>query len=489
MRSGAKIVFRILFGFMIAGYPSVIRSEPLPYLTDEEIRRGLVMVRITMMDFDESRPWISARGNLFAVFGLVIPGNRILVLANDIRNAGVIEVAKFSSYKRYMAKVQKIAGEVNLAILSVDDGSFFDDLIPMEYGRDPAPGAGLTAVKIDDLFRVQREAVRSEGMKTTANYETVTFPVFLFSATDTYRDGGAMLCGKKLCGFMGYSNGKTKRTEFFPPSLISEIASGRGEFVSQGFEIGEMVDPVLREYFGAPETNGGALITKIVPGTSADGSLMEGDILLELAGKRIDGKGYYRDPRYGLEPAGLLFFRDAERIRYPGETISARVLRGRTEKNIEIALKKYDLTVERIPRFVEGRVPFHMESGFVFIELSVQYLEKRFGQNWRSRAVEFARIYETERFNSTGRPDRVVIISDVLPDETNRGYENLQSSILLSVEGMSITGVERLEALLSELAKTREFCRIETGSGIPIFLNLKERELIAKRIRKRYGLP
>ena len=136
--AGAGFTAALLFSLLIGGPGAAggLRAE-----TDREppldlsIRKSVVLVRITPIFYNYAIPWVKQPGQSYTVVGLVMPGKKILVLANDIRDAALLEVTRYSSYERSLAKVDLLDIEANLALLSVEDESFFDNLLPEDAAR------------------------------------------------------------------------------------------------------------------------------------------------------------------------------------------------------------------------------------------------------------------------------------------------------------------------------------------------------------------
>src|SRR5512135_675997 len=46
-------------------------------IPDDVIRKSIVLVKVSTIQYDYTRPWIRLPGQSFTVAGLVVPGNRI----------------------------------------------------------------------------------------------------------------------------------------------------------------------------------------------------------------------------------------------------------------------------------------------------------------------------------------------------------------------------------------------------------------------------
>ena len=89
-------------------------------------------------------PWQRMKQEFSSSSGFVIPGRRILTNAHAIEYGSLIQVKKRQLESKYVASVLAIGHECDLALLSVDDDSFWEDLDPLSFGELPA----LQVVKI-----------------------------------------------------------------------------------------------------------------------------------------------------------------------------------------------------------------------------------------------------------------------------------------------------------------------------------------------------
>ncbi len=462
-------------------------------ISDDDIKRSLVLVRISTVRFHQARPWQQEPGEPYTVAGLVLPGRRILVLANDIRDASLLEVTKHSSYRRSLAKVFIRDFEANLAILTVDDPQFFADLKPLPVGEDPIPGGDVTAVKVDEVFRIYRESAHIMEVNLNADFGYTFLPVAVFRTGEPIQGGGLLLSEKGIVGFIGYSD-QDKKAESIPPSTFDSFQKRAGNgypgFVSQGFYLDNLVDPVRREFYRIPGQSGGAIVTRVLPGTSAFGVLKKEDILLAIDGVALDDRGYYEDPRYGRQPAQMLLARKSDRARVPGEQIQVTVLRDRKKTVLNMPLRAYGGTAERIPWLSTGRPEYVLENGLLFLELSVPFLREIYGDRWQASATFLTYLFSTDRFYQEPAQDRVVIMAGTLPDDVNRGYEDLPVGRVLKVNDRPVLHLRQFHELLEELARTGAgVARLEISGGYRIFMDLKNRKIINGRIQERYRVP
>ncbi|MEQ9366383.1 MAG: hypothetical protein RIF32_19235 [Leptospirales bacterium] len=499
----ARFAAALALGFgLFAGYPTGgaadpggLRAEPGTIPLDLSIRKSVVLVRITPIFYNYAIPWVKQPGQSYTVVGLVMPGKKILVLANDIRNAALLEVTRYSSYERSLAKVDLIDIEANLALLSVGDDTFFDNLLPLPAGRDPVPGGSVTAVKIDQVFRVYREKLQIKEVNASADFGFTHLPVTVFRSSEPFQNGGILLCQVRyVCGFIGYSD-QEKRTESIPPSTFAVFrkraqSGDYSGFVSQGYVLDELVDPVQREYYRLPKSIRGALVSRVIPGTSAFGVLKPEDVLLSMDGVAVDDLGFYEDPQFGRQHALLLGNRSPGGIRKPGDVVRLKVFRDGEEQSLQMPLRSYSGRAERIPWLVPGEPDYLVENGLLFLEMSVPLVRQLYGKAWERNAIELAQIYQEKRFYENPGDDRVVLLAGALPDPVTRGYEDLRGAPVESLNGEPVHNLKQMRETILELKNAGEtIVELRLSGGQPVYLNIKDREAINRRVNARYQIP
>ena len=181
-------------------------------------------------------------------------------------------------------------------------------------------------------------------------------------------------------------------------------------------------------------------LTRVLPHGTAAGALRAGDVILEVDGIPIDPTGHYEHPVYGRMLFALLFS-DGRR---PGDTIDIKVLRDGDRQTVATPLRGSRPTADKIPPYVYGRGPdYAVVGGLVFQELTVPYLTT-FG-DWQRRGPPRLLIaYDREAAEPSPESPRIVVLSSVLPDAANLGYEGVRNLIVERVNGRPIGSMDDL---------------------------------------------
>lgn len=473
-------------------------------LSRQSIHGSLVRLQITTARYSAARPWRREVGSTYEVTGLVRPGGRILLSAGPVQHAVNIQVRRHGSYKQFEGRVLVVDLEANLAMVVVEDPEFFQGLSAIPYSSDPGPGKTYKAVRVDDRFNIETSEVTVSELVPIADYGFTRLPVAIFRSDPSFKAGGLILDDRGIVGMIGFVDGEDKAEAVFssrlrdfesmvkkasPPARAPEGQPGKKPdgyqgFPAQGFFFASLEDPALRQYYGVKKEHG-VLITTVLDGCSVSDYFRAGDVLIELDGYEVSPAGDYLDPELGWQPVDLLFVRDVRgRPRKVGEKLSMTIVRQGKEKKLQVPLKAYSGGAERIPWTISGAPSYLMHEGFLFLELSVPFLKERFGSKWETRALALSYLYEQKKYYKPGeKKDRILVLSDILPAESTRGYEQFVGEQVVSVNGKEVDSLAQLKETLENREESRAV--LELRSGRKIYMSTGQGN---EDLRRRYGI-
>ncbi len=128
---------RIVIGLIVLGCFSL---APRWLYAQDTIRDLVVKIHAIHHSPDLFRPWTKNSPQQVKGSGVVIEGNRILTNAHVVKYASQIYVQPNQSASHISARVEAITPGMDLAILKLDDESFFEKRGSLPFARGAAAG-------------------------------------------------------------------------------------------------------------------------------------------------------------------------------------------------------------------------------------------------------------------------------------------------------------------------------------------------------------
>ncbi|MGK0187377.1 MAG: S1-C subfamily serine protease [Verrucomicrobiales bacterium] len=423
---------------------------------------SIVRVNVTNQRYNFGVPWQKQRPTSRRGLGAVLENNRVLVTAELIQDSNYVELEIASTGRKLTAKVEAVDYEVNLAVLvpAQDPGAFFEGIIPLEIA-DPA--------KVNDSLEVWQfesngSPASTEVSLTRAEIGRYFLPDAYFleyevSGLVQYRSGSFTLPvvrEGKLAGMLLSYNSDDQIADVLPSMIIQrfldDVANPPYEgFPNFGIQYSVMLDDQFRSYLNANQYSGGIYVSNVIRGTSAASSeIKQGDVILEIEGNRIDARGNFEHPDYGLLSLSYLV-KDTARV---GQELKVKVLRDGKEHDLMVKLQRKESGDYLVDSYMFDRGPkYFILGGLLFQELTVPYLELVAGDDWANRGP-FKLAYTAKNpdaFETEGRK-KIVFLSGVLPSNSTIGYEGLSGLILTKINGRDILSIADVDAAVKEPA-------------------------------------
>src|SRR4051794_37744366 len=119
----------ILAGMVLSLASRLPADEPVD--RESATRESVVQISATIRLPDMVRPWTKQSPRDVGGTGVVIEGRRILTNAHVVQYASQVFVEPYQSSEKLPAKVEAISTGVDLAVLKLDDESFFEKRTPL----------------------------------------------------------------------------------------------------------------------------------------------------------------------------------------------------------------------------------------------------------------------------------------------------------------------------------------------------------------------
>jgi hypothetical protein len=208
------------------------------------------------------------------------------------------------------------------------------------------------------------------------------------------------------------------------------------------------------------------------------------DIILEIDGYKIDVQGDYKDPDYG----NLLLENLASRSKRAGDKVEIKIMRDGKEQKVDYLLPKAAYNAQLVPLAIFDQPPEYLIlGGLVFQPLTVPYL-----QSWGidfMRKAPFRLSYAT-RQDATFENPSYVVLSLVLPDPVNIGYNDARYLIVDKLNGKKVRTLQDLVAAKDVPNDGFHLIEFKEGDSLQrMILDSGETDAATDRVLKRYGIP
>jgi S1-C subfamily serine protease len=411
-----------------------------PAYAQRGLEEATVKIYAVYSDYDYDMPWQLAGQDRGVGSGCIISGNRVLTNAHVVANQTFIQVKRAGHAKRYNAAVEIVAHECDLALLRVDDPSFFTGVKPLALGslprmRDKVAVYGFP-VGGEELSITEGVVSRIELTRYSHSGATL-LTCQIDAAINPGNSGGPVIKDGKIVGiaFQGYTFAQNIGYMVPAPVIdhfLKDSADGTYNGIpGLGIAWQEMENPGLRAHSLLGDKQTGVLITYIAPGASARAQLQIGDVLLAIEGKPIANDG-------------TISFRGTERInfayevqsKFMGQNITCRIMRSGKGMDVTIPLSTPLRSGRLVPYTQYDKAPtYYIIGGLVFQPLTMNYL-----QVWDKMEDVPAHL---SNYYYHGRPSedrkQVIVLTKVLGDELTEGYDDFKDHVILRVNGKELS--------------------------------------------------
>ncbi len=452
------------------------------------VRQSVARINNTAQDSNYRMPWVPGPMGGGNGTGWVVTGQRLVTNAHVVSNARFLTVEKENDPKKYIATVEHIAHDCDLALLKVQDPSFFQNTKPLEIGGIP---------ELESVVSVYGYPIGGERMSVTQGVVSrVDFRPYSHSAVDQHltvqidaainpgNSGGPVLQDGKVVGvaFQGYSGDVAQNVGYMIPTpvikhFLQDVKDGhydRYMDLSMGFY--NTLNPAMRRTLGLANDDRGVVVTTVQSAGVANRALQPGDVLLS-----IDGVEIASDGMVDLENERVLLSEVAER-KFLGDSVRFSILRDKKPMDVDVKFDRawpYTLQASAYdthPRYV-------LFGGLLFQPLSRNLLAAYQFENQRINYY-YDNFITKELYKD--HPE-LVILSNILPDPINTYLGEFREGIVDMINDKKMKTLDDVAAAFAE--KTEFYVVRFIGNSRPLVLERSAVELARDRIKQRYNVP
>lgn len=410
---------------------------------------SVVIVQSSQMDWDFQAPWRREAAQRSVYMGTVVNNQEILVAAAAVVDASLLEVRRVDGIKSRPAQVVFADYEANLALLKVDDPSDLQPLRPAALGEDMGIQSKAFILKNQGMERLGSHPVVllnvpvlnvHTGRYSLPHYQLESQKVGLGWSEPVVKGG-------KLVG-MAVGQGENM-VYALPAEVIKHFLDDVKSPPYKGFPtLGITSAPLMSEHqrnlLKVPAKVEGVRISKVAEASPFLGDLRQDDILTHVDNISISSRGFFSHPVWGP-----VHFSQLISHKFSGDGVKLTVVRQGNELKFEKKISRFQSDNFLLPTYpAGGKIPHVVIAGLVFQELSIPYL-KEWGRNWDNDApLPFLQIYHNEDGPQVPPGKRIVILTKVMPDRVNSGYESLANLRISHVNHQTITSLDDLKGAL-----------------------------------------
>ena len=400
------------------------------------------------------RPWEKSSPSEVTGSGVVIEGKRILSNAHVVLYASRVEIQANQSGDKMSATVEAIAPGIDLAVLKLDDESFFDTHPPlprakvlpeikdttMVYGY-PEGGTSLSITK----------GIVSRIEFTVFNYPVSGLRIQIDAAINPGNSGGPAVVGDKMVGLAFSRLTSAQSIGYIIPSeeielFLNDIADGHYDGKPAVLDTFQTLEnPALRAYLKLDKSVDGILVHK--PGSDdASYPLKEWDLITKIGDKSVDDQGMVK-----MGPNLRIYFTYLIQKTVKDGKVPLTIVRKGKEMHVDLPVSsKYPLLLRDL---ADAYPPY-----FIFGPMAFTVASKQMGDTLTasSRLSGWLNAMGSPLLTSVGKKqafdgeELVVVPSPFFPHKLSKGYSDPSVQVVKAINGTRVKNLAHLVQLLRD---------------------------------------
>jgi S1-C subfamily serine protease len=469
-RAPAMNIRRMISGLITAAAPALMACamaffviEPQPAFPAEyqvkgdaqesSIRESVVKISATMRFPDLTKPWTKHSPQEASGTGVVIDGKRVLTNAHVVLYASQLFVESYQSSDKLPAKVEAVSPGIDLAVLRLEDETFFDKRPPLArvaslpevketvlaYGY-PQGGSTLSITK-GIVSRIEWAAY-GEG--------TAGVRVQIDAAINPGNSGGPAMVDGKMVGLIFSKLTRAENVGYIIPTeeidlFLKDVVDGHYDgkpAIHQSLQTLE--NDALRGFLKIDKKTQGMVVHAPDPADPGD-PLKPFDLITRIGGHEIDNTGMVKIK----DSLRLNFHYLIQKVVKDGK-VPLTIVREGKSMAIDVPAKvKHPTLLESL----RGRYPSYFIYGpLVFSPLTTEFAASidRSGQLYIALlggSPLATRRGDVPRFEGE---ELVVVTAPMFPHRIGKGYDNAFSKVVKDINGVEIKNLRHLVEVLRD---------------------------------------
>jgi len=432
----------------------------------DAVANSVVKIFSTVRYPDVFKPWTKSAPSSITGSGVVIEGKRILSNAHVVEYASQVQIQANQSGDKISATVEAIEPGIDLAVLKLDDQTFFDT-------HPPLPRAKLLP-EIKDVAMVYgypeggTSLSITKGIVSRIEFAQYNFPVSglriqIDAAINPGNSGGPAVVGDKMIGLAFSRLSEADNIGYIIPCeeidlFLQDMADGHFDGKPAMFdEIQTLENPALRTFLKLDKTVQGVIVHKPQRADS-DYPLKEWDVITKIGNMPLDDQGMVKVSS-NLRVHFTYFVQKFAR----NGKLPLTIVRSGKEKEIELPVSA---TVPLVIPDLNGHYPSYFIYGpMVFSKATAQFTRSFLtGARAGRYAAWLSSIHSPLLARTADKPafdgeELVVVPSPFFPHKLSAGYAEPIYEVVKTVNNVRVKNLNHLVEILRD--SKDEFIRIE----------------------------
>jgi S1-C subfamily serine protease len=421
------------------------------------IENSVVKIFSTARYPDAYKPWTKQSPEESTGSGVVIEGKRILSNAHVVNYASQVQIQANQNGNKISATVEFIAPGIDLAVLKLDDETFFDTHPPL------ARATMLPGIKDTVLAYGFPEGGNSlsitKGIVSRVEFTPYAFPVFglriqVDAAINPGNSGGPAVVGDKMVGLTFSRLNDADNIGYIIPTeeidlFLKDVADGHYDGKPAMYDVMQTLEnPALRASLKlTPEVEG--MVVHQPYKLEAAYPLKEWDVVTKIGTVPVDNEG-------------MIKLGDNLRVQFPyliqhiatNGAVPLTVVRAGKELKVNLPVSA---SYPRLIPGLNGAYPSYFICGPVVFSAATEdylggFLRTKYGASIMARFSSLgnplvSRMADPPAFPGEGL---VVIASPLFPHKLGQGYSNPRAQVVKSINGIRVKNLNHLVEILRD---------------------------------------
>ena len=457
------------------------------------LEKSVVMIRSARQDFNYTTPWKQTAMSQSIGSGLVIAGKRILTNAHNVSNYKYLELRKENVAKRYPGRVAFIGHDCDLAILTVDDESFFDDTIPLKLAGIP---------KVNTTVSTYGFPIGGSRISVTEGVVSrIEMDIYVHSGADSHlviqtdaainpgNSGGPVMQNGKTVGVAFQGLRQAESIGYLIPTTVirhflSDIQDGRYDgFGSLGVGLFPGLHNVsYKDYLKVPLQADGIVVISTMMHSSVESILRPGDVITQIDDYNIDNDGMVQI--YGL----TLYLSEVVETKQIGETVKLTFYR-QSKQMKETAMVALNRPILEYARQYELPPRYVCFAGLTFVPVTRNYLET-WGRDWLTDIPFYLRymFHNSTQLNTDRQRKEYVALAEIMPDQVNSYASDFEDKPVESINGTAIHSLDDVYNAFKQPIDDFHIIKF-MGNDRPLTIDAQKAQLRKQQILNKYHIP